>query len=74
MITSRTTGGAELVPDDGGFLMEDPDDRAGLVSIFRGICRDGSRLPGMSASSRKRALTLGWDRMGRRYLEILEAS
>jgi glycosyltransferase involved in cell wall biosynthesis len=74
VITSKTTGGAELVPQDGGFLMERPDDGDGLVAILRRILDGRSDLPRLSASARERALTLSWGEMGYRYLNVLGVS
>jgi glycosyltransferase involved in cell wall biosynthesis len=71
VVTSRTTGGSELVPRDGGFLMREPDDRAGLVDILRRVVSEGSGLSEMSLKSRAKALTLRWDEMARGYLRIL---
>lgn len=72
VVTCRTTGGAELVPEDGGFLMDDPEDLVGLVAIFRRVCEHPEELPSMSRRARERGATLRWDEMGRRYLELLE--
>ncbi len=74
VVTSRRTGGAELVPSDGGFLMDDPDDVDGLVRIFQGVVADRPGLVEKSRRSREAALALRWDVMGRRYLEILESA
>lgn len=72
VITCRTTGGAELVPEDGGFLMDDAEDLEGLTSIFHRVCDRPQDLPSMSANARARGAQLRWDEMGRRYLELLE--
>ena len=70
ILTSRTTGGAELVPEDGGFLMNDPDDVGAVVDALR---RTGSRaeLDARSARSREAALPLRWDSMAAKYLKLL---
>jgi len=72
VITARTTGGAELVPADGGFLMESPEDLAGLKSILDGIVREPGILRRMSSISREAALKLGWSEMGRKYIDQME--
>lgn len=72
VVTCRTTGGAELVPEDGGFLMDDPEDLPGLVAIFRQVCDTPGELASMSRKARERGALLRWDEMGRRYLELLE--
>jgi glycosyltransferase involved in cell wall biosynthesis len=74
VVTARTTGGSELVPLGGGFLMRDPDDVNGLVGILRRVTSDASGLAEMSRMSRAKALTLRWDEMARGYLRILEGS
>jgi len=73
VITSRKTGGSELVPVDGGFLMNDADDESGLVEILGHVASERSGLAEMSVKSRSKALTLRWDEMGRKYLKLLEA-
>ena len=74
VITSRTTGGAELVPDGGGFLLEHPDDVDGLVDVFRRVCDRPAELEEMSGKSRARGCELRWDSMARRYLDILRGA
>lgn len=74
VITARTTGGAELVPEDGGFLMDGPDDIDGLVAILRRVASDRPGLERRSVRSREAALGLRWDSMGAKYLELLEKS
>ena len=71
VITARTTGGAELVPEDGGFLLDNPDDGDTLVSILRKVVADRPALGALSQRARARALSLRWDEMGRKYLELL---
>jgi len=71
VITSRKTGGAELVPEDGGFFLEDPDDVAGLAAILASA--DNSELARRSLRAREQATTLRWESMGARYLELLGA-
>lgn len=72
VITARTTGGAELVPPEGGFLMDGPDDLPGLEAILRRVAEDRTGLDRMSGKSRDAALALRWDAMGRRYLDLME--
>jgi glycosyltransferase involved in cell wall biosynthesis len=73
VITTRKTGGSELVPPEGGFLMRDPDDEAGLVEILVRAASDRQGLAEMRAVSRSKALSLRWDEMGRKYLKLLES-
>jgi glycosyltransferase involved in cell wall biosynthesis len=73
VVTSRGTGGAELVPEDGGFFLEDPDDAAGLAGILEGVEADPRGLAPRSRRAREQALSLGWETMGARYLELLGA-
>jgi len=71
VITSKITGGSELVPRDGGYLLEHPDDVDSLVGFLQAVCSDAPRLEGMSRAVRARALELRWDEMGRKYLNLL---
>jgi glycosyltransferase involved in cell wall biosynthesis len=71
VITSRRTGGAELVPPDGGFFLDDPDDVPGLTGILQGVVRDAEGLVRRSLRARERAIGLRWDAMGGKYLELL---
>lgn len=72
VVTAKTTGGAELVPPDGGFLMDGPDDLAGLESILRRVVSDRDGLKTMSERSREAALRLHWNEMGRKYIALME--
>lgn len=72
VITARTTGGAELVPSDGGFLMDGPDDQPGLESILQRIVSVPTILREMSARSREAALQLQWTSMAGKYLALME--
>lgn len=71
VVTARTTGGAELVPDDGGFLMDSPDAPSALSEILRHAVSNPQGLATRSARSREQALGLGWETMAARYLELL---
>ncbi len=71
VVTSRKTGGAELVPEDGGYLLDDPDDVAGLAGILEAVEGDPEGLRARSGRAREQALSLRWETMGGRYLELL---
>lgn len=72
VITSRTTGGAELVPPDGGFVLDSPEDVSGMAGILRRVCSGEVDLRRMSDNARRQGLGLRWDAMGQRYIELLE--
>lgn len=69
VVTPRTTGGAELVPEEGGALLESPEDVEGIAAFLRRSSVDPEGLARMSASARQAAEALSWDAMADRYLE-----
>jgi glycosyltransferase involved in cell wall biosynthesis len=71
VITSRTTGGAELIAENEGFLMDSPDDLDRLVAVFREMLVDPACLSEKAVRARRHAQELGWDAMGRKYLDLL---
>ncbi|HNY32486.1 MAG TPA: glycosyltransferase family 4 protein [Fibrobacteria bacterium] len=74
VLTSRTTGGSELVPPEGGFLLDYPDDLEGMTDRLRVAFSDRADLERRSRVSRARALELGWSTMAGRYLDLLGVS
>ncbi|HOX52133.1 MAG TPA: glycosyltransferase family 4 protein [Fibrobacteria bacterium] len=71
VITCRNTGGAELVPEDGGFLMDSSEDLVGLVDILHFVCDHMERLPELSARARSRGVSLSWASMANKYMQLL---
>lgn len=74
VVTPSTTGGAELVPPDGGHHLAHPEDLDGLVGFLDRIAKDPGSLGAMSTRARTAAEGLSWDTMADRYLALLEAA
>lgn len=74
VVTPATTGGAELVPEDGGRHLASPEDIDGIVDFLQLAARSPDALSAMSARARAAAETLAWTSMADRYLDILLAA
>ena len=70
VITARTTGGAEVIPEGGGLLVENPDDIAALASALRALIDDPARRQAMAAVARARFRDQAWDRICIAYYEL----
>lgn len=71
VITSRTTGGSELVPSDGGYLLDGSDDLPGMRRFLSQASADPDDRLRRSLQARRRAVSLTWSETGRRYLDLL---
>jgi len=69
VITARTTGGAELVTDRCGVVLDDPNDTAALASALKRIVHDPAMLHSMRDAARRTAEQHSWQRMAEQYLE-----
>lgn len=74
VVTPSTTGGAELVPEDGGRHLASPEDVDGVVDFLRQAARSPGMLGAMSARARSAAEALSWTTMADRYLDLLAAA
>lgn len=74
VVTPSTTGGAELVPPDGGAHLASPEDLEGLVDFLRKVGQAPELLQPMSSRARQAAENLSWTVMADRYLRLLEAA
>jgi glycosyltransferase involved in cell wall biosynthesis len=74
VVTPSTTGGAELVPPDGGAHLGSPEDLEGMVGFLRKVGQAPGLLQPMAARARQAAENLSWTVMADRYLALLEAS
>lgn len=72
IVTAQTTGGAELVGEDCGVVLDDPDDMGRLVEVLRRLVDEPVLRRSMSAQARTRAEDLSWSAMGDRYLGLME--
>jgi glycosyltransferase involved in cell wall biosynthesis len=71
VVTARTTGGAELVCDDCGVVLDDPDDAERLAGALRRLVGSPARRHAMSQRARAQAQTLSWATMAERYLSLM---
>jgi glycosyltransferase involved in cell wall biosynthesis len=72
VVTPATTGGAELVPSDGGFHLSSPEDLDGMVQFLKRTQDAPGILAEMSVRAREAAESLSWNVMADRYLDLLE--
>lgn len=71
VITSSNVGNANLVDESAGFVLEDPEDVDTLASHARTLATTPSLRASMSESARAIAENYSWDRMAKRYLDLL---
>jgi glycosyltransferase involved in cell wall biosynthesis len=74
IVTARTTGGAELVTDDCGFVLSDPDDAEALAHRLQILTSTPDARRKMGAAARSVAERHSWARMSDRYLDLLRAT
>jgi glycosyltransferase involved in cell wall biosynthesis len=67
-----STGGAELVGENSGVVLDDPDDLPALIHALRRVLSDARLRASMRRSARTVAEAHTWDRMGARYLNLFE--
>jgi glycosyltransferase involved in cell wall biosynthesis len=72
IVTARTAGGAELVKDDCGIVLDDPDDTEKLTHILRVLTQQTDRRDQMSRKARANALKHTWATMAEEYLALME--
>ena len=72
IVTATTTGGAELVGDDCGIVLDDPDDHTGLLRALQGLVDAPRRRERMGDHARQRAEDLTWATMAERYLHLAQ--
>jgi glycosyltransferase involved in cell wall biosynthesis len=71
IVTASTTGGAELVADEAGIVLDDPDDVDALACAFRRLADDPNQRASMGRRARRRAEDLSWATVGDRYLDLM---
>jgi glycosyltransferase involved in cell wall biosynthesis len=72
VVTATTTGGAELVGENSGVVLDDPEDLPGLVDALHRILSDEYLQTTMQRSAREVAKAHTWKQMGARYLNSFE--
>lgn len=72
VVTASTTGGAELVNQECGVVLDDPDDLSSLRRTLRQLVHAPDQRASMCRKARARAENLSWSKMAERYLDLLE--
>jgi glycosyltransferase involved in cell wall biosynthesis len=63
VITARTTGGAEVIPEGAGVLVDNPDDVPALEGALRAVVGDPARRASMAQIARARYQDQAWDKI-----------
>jgi len=72
IVTAQTAGGAELVSDNCGVVLEDPDDIEALSEALRVLATDSARRASMSRHARDHSEKHTWSTMANKYLRLME--
>ena len=73
IITASTAGGAELVDDDCGLVLTDPEDVEGLIRAMKKLVSEPALRASMGRAARERALQHTWEDMTEKYLALAHA-
>lgn len=72
ILTAQTAGGAELVGEEAGIVIDDPDNIGALVEALTHLSTSQSSWAEMSRAAREIAEANSWERMASRYLSLFE--
>lgn len=70
VITARTAGGAEIIGEECGIVLKDPDDASALAHAIGELAASPQRRARMGEAARVLAADFNWARMARRYLDL----
>ncbi|CDY75878.1 Glycosyltransferase [Caballeronia glathei] len=70
VVTARTAGGAEIIGEDCGIVLDDPDDAPALAGAIKKLADAPALRREMGEAARSLAGQFGWARMARRYLDL----
>lgn len=70
VIMSNRCGVAELISDGAAVIIDDPEDREGLVRVLRELVTDPERLKAMALQARDIAVKNHWGVMADKYMNI----
>ncbi|KXU86011.1 glycosyl transferase [Caballeronia megalochromosomata] len=70
VITARTAGGAEIIGEECGVVLDDPDDAHALAQAIGELAESPGQRARMGAAARELAADFNWARMARRYLDL----
>ena len=71
-ISARTAGGAEIMNEDCGFVLDDPNDAEALAEKMRLLTADADLRARMGQAARALAEEHTWQDMARRYVQLFE--
>ncbi|MGL6340518.1 MAG: glycosyltransferase family 4 protein [Waterburya sp.] len=72
VITSQTSGGAELVTPECGFVLSDPDDLSSLKEVLEQLISAPQLRKKMGLQARQIAEQNSWTQMANKYLELFK--
>lgn len=72
VITAQTSGGAELVSPECGFVLSDPDDLTALTGVLEQLTKAPQLRQKMGLQARQTAEQNGWTQMANKYLELFK--
>jgi len=72
VITAQTAGGAELVTQEAGFVLEDPNDVEALAEALQRLVDHPAKRQAMGAAARAVAAQLPWRGMAETYVQWME--
>jgi glycosyltransferase involved in cell wall biosynthesis len=70
VVTARTAGGAEIIGEECGIVLDDPDDAVALARAIDTLAASPARRAQMGQAARELATGFNWTRMARRYLDL----
>jgi glycosyltransferase involved in cell wall biosynthesis len=72
VVSAITAGGSEIIGSDCGYVMNQPDNTAELITIMRELLSHGTDLAPFRLAARAVAEAHGWAAMGRAYVQAFE--
>lgn len=74
VVTARTAGGCEIMGQDCGTVLEDPDDVPALAAAIGSFISNDEQRARAARAARATAEQYGWRQMAAQYLALLEAT
>jgi glycosyltransferase involved in cell wall biosynthesis len=72
VVVTRTTGAAEVVTPDAGFVLEDPEDVVSLRTAMQKLAPDAQLRRDMGAAARRIAERHSWRSKAEEYVDLFE--
>lgn len=70
VITTRSTGASEIVAEDAGFVLDDPDDVHVLAAVIRQVASDAALRAAAGLRAREIVQPMSWGRMADQYVAL----